>query len=83
VAITRVVLSVLAALGLIVMVGTAAHGGGTSLPPAHSAERSGVAGPGKNCCGRVDPVELENTYWKLTRLGGRGVVVVEGQGELN
>jgi len=80
VAITPAVLSVQAALGLIVMMGTAAHGGGTALPPAQSAERSSVAGPGKNCCGRVEPVELENTHWKLTRLGGRAVVV-EGQGE--
>ncbi|MDQ3774197.1 MAG: META domain-containing protein [Pseudomonadota bacterium] len=81
VAITAAVLSVQAALGLIVMVGTAAQGDGTALPPAHLTERSGVAGPGKNCCGRVDPVELENTHWKLTRLGGRAVVVGEGQGE--
>lgn len=70
-----------AALGLIVMVGTAAHGDGTALPPAHLAERSSVAGPGKNGCARVDPVELENTHWKLTRLDGRAVVVGEGQGE--
>ena len=29
----------------------------------------------------MDPVGLENTQWKLTRLGGRAVVVGEGQGE--
>ena len=75
------VLSVQAALGLIVMVGTAAHGDGPALPPAHSAERSSVAGPGKNGCARADPVELENTHWKLTCLRGRAVVVGEGQGE--
>jgi len=79
VAIPPAVLSVQAAL--IVRVGTAAHGDGTSLPPAHLEERSSVAGPGKDCCSSVDPVELENTHWKLTRLGGRAVVVGEGQGE--
>lgn len=73
--------SVQAALGLVVMVGTAAHGDGSALPPAHLAERSSVAGPTKNCCGRVNTGELENTYWKLTRLGGRTVVEGEGQGE--
>ena len=62
------------------MVGTAAHADGTALPPTHLAERSSVAGPGKNGCSRVDPVVLENTHWKLTHLGGRAVVV-EGQGE--
>jgi len=84
VTITAAVLPVQAALGLLVMlvmVGTAAHADGTALPPAHLAERSSVAGPGKNGCARVDPVALENTYWKLTRLGGRAVVVGEGQGE--
>ena len=74
-------LSVQAALGLLVMIGTAAHGGGTAQPPGPSAERSSVAGPGKNGCSRVDPVGLENTHWKLTRAGGRAVVVGEGQGE--
>ena len=69
-----------AALGLLVMVGMAAHADGTALPPAHLAERSSVAGPGKNGCSRVDPVKLENTHWKLTRLGGRAGVV-EGQGQ--
>ncbi|MGH8563671.1 MAG: META domain-containing protein [Gammaproteobacteria bacterium] len=59
-------------VGVIVMMGTAAHGDGT-LPPAHSAERSSVAG--------VQPVELENTHWKLTRLSGRAIKVGEGQGE--
>ncbi|MGQ0593690.1 MAG: META domain-containing protein [Gammaproteobacteria bacterium] len=81
VAITLALLSVQAALGLIVMVGTAAHGDDTALPPAHLAERSGAAGSDKNCCGRVNTVELENTYWKLTRLSGRAVVIGEGQGE--
>ena len=70
-----------AALGLLVMMATATHGGGTAQPPVPSAERSSVAGPGKNGCGRVDPVGLENTHWKLTRLGGRAVVVGQGQGE--
>ncbi len=66
---------------LIVMMGTAAHGDGTAVPPIHSAERSSVAGPGKSCCACVQPVELENTHWKLTRLSGRAVSVREGQGE--
>ena len=75
------VLSAQAALGLLVMMGTATHGDGTALPAAHLAERSSVAGPGKNGCARVDPVQIENTHWKLTRLGERAVVVGEGQGE--
>ncbi len=70
-----------AALGLIVMVGTAAHGDGGALPPAHSAERSSAAGPPENSCGRMNTGELENTCWKLTRLGGRAVVEGEGRGE--
>ena len=81
VTITAAVLSVQAALGFIAMVGTAAHGEGTALPATPLAERSSVAGPGNNGCARVDPVELENTHWKLTRLGGRAVVVGQGQGE--
>jgi hypothetical protein len=51
-----------AVLGLIVPVGTAAHGDGTALPPTHSAERSSVAGKAKNLSGRVNTVELGNTY---------------------
>ncbi len=81
IAIALIALPAQAALGPMVMAGTAAQGDGGALPPAHVAERSSVAGSGKNCCGRVNTVELENTYWKLTRLSGRAVVVGEGQGE--
>ncbi|MBA2591596.1 MAG: META domain-containing protein [Pseudomonadota bacterium] len=69
------------ALGLMVVTGTAALGEDGTLPPAHSAERSSDVEPGRKCGGNMSTAEIENTYWKLTRLGEQAVMVAERQGE--
>jgi heat shock protein HslJ len=51
-----------------------------SRPPLRQSAPA-LRGQVRNGCSRVDPVGLENAHWKLTRLGGRAMVVGEGQGE--
>jgi copper homeostasis protein (lipoprotein) len=44
-------------------------------------EELGGVWPGETCGARMSISELENTYWKLTRLGARPVIVDPGQRE--
>ena len=55
------------------------EGGGTEL--ALVPERLIGVWPGETCGARFDTAPLENSYWKLTRLGGAPVLVAERQRE--
>jgi heat shock protein HslJ len=54
-------------------------GGGTELTLV--PERFIGVWPGETCGARFDTAPLENSYWKLTRLGGAPVLVAEHQRE--
>lgn len=69
------------ALGLMVVTGTAALDDEGARPPVHAAERPAGVEPGKKCGGHTSPAEIENTYWKLIRLGEQAVRVGEREGE--
>jgi copper homeostasis protein (lipoprotein) len=54
---------------------------GQGAQPTLVVERFGGVWPGETCGARFSPVPLENTYWKLTRLGGKAVTVTTNQSE--
>jgi copper homeostasis protein (lipoprotein) len=54
---------------------------GDGLQPTLVVERFLGVWPGETCGARFGVAALEDTYWKLTRLGGRPVIVGERQRE--
>ena len=54
---------------------------GPGAQPALVVERFIAISPGETCRARLSSAPLENTYWKLTRLGGKSVTVAPKQHE--
>ena len=54
---------------------------GQGVQPTLVVERFIAIWPGETCSARFSSAPLENTYWKLTRLGGKPVAVAPKQRE--
>jgi copper homeostasis protein (lipoprotein) len=54
---------------------------GQGVQPTLVVERFIAIWPGETCSARFSSAPLENTYWKLTRLGGKPVTVAPKQRE--
>lgn len=54
---------------------------GPGAQAALVVERFIAISPGETCSARLSSAPLENTYWKLTRLGGKSVTVAPKQHE--